>query len=595
MSDTTDDPVGNDLLRRIEDGICWITLNRPEAGNAMTQFMRDQIADWVRDASADLFVRVVVITAAGDKAFCTGADLRGGRLPPRPKPEDAPDSVVGEGSRMIRDGWQRLVTSILDCEKPVIAGVNGTAAGGGMHLALACDLVVMAEEAKFVEVFVRRGIAPDAGGAWILTRLVGIQKAKELFFFGDDVPAAEAYRIGLVNRLVPRDRAPGHARGDGRPPGQGTDEGDLDRQVADQPRPRRRPCDLAVRRGYGAGAGHQHARLQGGHRQLRGAPAGRIQGLVAPGVFAVVVVVTPTPVVVVVEAPGDVVVVELPGGAVVLVVVLVGVDVVVVEDVVVVVDVVEDVVVVGAGGGVLFSEVPVPALPKIDANGLPEMSSMAVMNISASTNTMAAVPAMAGQENRRAGPPAGCIGKVVACRRSVAGAVGRRRDLQTLRLAQWCRAAADLHLAHRLVGRRPDDASPLAPVAPSLRRSVDDSGARTTTCLTASWPRSMDWATRAVPRVATADPMATPMIVPLTPKIDAMSAAITAPAALARIWRTENFTQEYLVALGATSARATDRGRLGRSAVTPPRPRRSAPATGPRARCGGRTPRSCGS
>jgi 2-(1,2-epoxy-1,2-dihydrophenyl)acetyl-CoA isomerase len=204
MSDTTEDPVGNDLTRRIEDGICWITLNRPEAGNAMTQFMRDRIADWVHDASADLFVRVVVITAAGDKAFCTGADLRGGRLPPRAKPEDAPDSVVGEGSRMIRDGWQRLVTSVLDCEKPVIAGVNGTAAGGGMHLALACDLVVMAEEAKFVEVFIRRGIAPDAAGAWILTRLVGIQKAKELFFFGDDVPAAEAYRIGLVNRLVPR-------------------------------------------------------------------------------------------------------------------------------------------------------------------------------------------------------------------------------------------------------------------------------------------------------------------------------------------------------------------------------------------------------
>ena len=329
MSDTTEDPVGNDLIRRIEDGICWITLNRPDAGNAMTQFMRDQIADWVRDASADLFVRVVVITAAGDKAFCTGADLRGGRLPPRPKPEDAPDSVVGEGSRMIRDGWQRLVTSILDCEKPVIAGVNGTAAGGGMHLALACDLVVMAEEAKFVEVFVRRGIAPDAGGAWILTRLVGIQKAKELFFFGDDVPAAEAYRIGLVNRLVPRAELPGHARGDGGPPGQGADEGDLDRQVADQPRPRRRPCHLAVRRGHGAGAGHQHARLQGGHRQLRGAPAGRVQGLVAAGAFAVVVV-TPTPVVVVVEAPGDVVVVEVPVGAVVLVVVLAGVDVVVV-------------------------------------------------------------------------------------------------------------------------------------------------------------------------------------------------------------------------------------------------------------------------
>jgi len=202
--DSTESDAGDDVTRRVEDGVCWITLNRPDAGNAVTQSMRDQIAGWVRDASADLFVRVVVITGAGDKAFCSGADLRGGRLPPRPKPDGAPEVVVGEASRMIREGWQALVSSILDCEKPVIAGVNGTAAGGGMHLALACDLVVMAEEAKFVEVFIRRGIAPDAGGAWILSRLVGIQKAKELFFFGDDVPAAEAYRIGLVNRLVPR-------------------------------------------------------------------------------------------------------------------------------------------------------------------------------------------------------------------------------------------------------------------------------------------------------------------------------------------------------------------------------------------------------
>jgi 2-(1,2-epoxy-1,2-dihydrophenyl)acetyl-CoA isomerase len=209
MSETTENPAGDDVTRRIEDGICWITLNRPDAGNAMTQFMRDQIAAWVRDASSDLFVRVVVITAVGDKAFCSGADLRGGQLPPRPKPDGAPERDAGSAARMIRDGWQALVGSIIDCEKPVIAGVNGTAAGGGMHLALACDLVVMAEEAKFVEVFIRRGIAPDAGGAWILTRLVGLQKAKELFFFGDDVPAAEAYRIGLVNRLVPRDQLRG--------------------------------------------------------------------------------------------------------------------------------------------------------------------------------------------------------------------------------------------------------------------------------------------------------------------------------------------------------------------------------------------------
>ncbi len=204
MASTSETPAGNDVLRHVRDGVARITLNRPDAGNAMTSAMRDQIGEWVQDASADLNVRVVVITGAGDRAFCTGADLRGGRAAPRPQPEGAPDAVVGDGARTIRNGWQRLVGSILDCEKPVIAGVNGTAAGGGMHLALACDLVIAAEESKFIEIFIRRGIAPDGGGAWLLTRLVGMQKAKELFFFGDDVPAAEAYRLGLVNRVVPR-------------------------------------------------------------------------------------------------------------------------------------------------------------------------------------------------------------------------------------------------------------------------------------------------------------------------------------------------------------------------------------------------------
>jgi 2-(1,2-epoxy-1,2-dihydrophenyl)acetyl-CoA isomerase len=196
--------VGDDLLRRIEDGVCWITLNRPDAGNAMTTPMRDQIGDWMIEASADPWVRAVVLTGTGEKGFCTGADIRSQRRDPPPKPEGSPERIVGDAARIIRTGWGRLVTSIMDCEKPVIAGVNGTAAGGGMHLALACDLVVMAEEAKLISVFVRRGIAPDAGGAYILTRLVGLQKAKELFFFGDDIPAAEAHRIGLANKVVPR-------------------------------------------------------------------------------------------------------------------------------------------------------------------------------------------------------------------------------------------------------------------------------------------------------------------------------------------------------------------------------------------------------
>jgi len=191
------------VIRRIEDGVCWIVLNRPEAGNAMTAAMRDEMCDWLDEASADLAVRAVVITGAGRKAFCSGADLRGGQAPPLPRPPGAPEPAVGDSSRTIRQGWQRLIGAVLDCEKPVVAGVNGTAAGGGMHLALACDLVVMAEGGRFIEVFVRRGIAPDAGGAWLLARLIGIQKAKELFFFGDDVSANEALRLGLVNRVVP--------------------------------------------------------------------------------------------------------------------------------------------------------------------------------------------------------------------------------------------------------------------------------------------------------------------------------------------------------------------------------------------------------
>jgi 2-(1,2-epoxy-1,2-dihydrophenyl)acetyl-CoA isomerase len=198
------DEVGDDLIKKLEDGVLWIILNRPEAGNAMTTPMRDTIGDWMIEASADPWVRSVVLTGAGEKGFCTGADIRSQRRDPPPVPEGAPERITGDTARVIRSGWGRLVQSIMDCEKPVIAGVNGTAAGGGMHLALACDLVVMAEESKLISVFVRRGIAPDAGGAYILTRLVGLSKAKEILFFGDDIPAAEAYRIGLANKVCPR-------------------------------------------------------------------------------------------------------------------------------------------------------------------------------------------------------------------------------------------------------------------------------------------------------------------------------------------------------------------------------------------------------
>jgi 2-(1,2-epoxy-1,2-dihydrophenyl)acetyl-CoA isomerase len=150
----------------------------------------------------------VVITATG-RHFCTGADLRVSKVPENPRPEGAPERAVGDVGRNIKRGAQRLIASVMDCEKPVIAAVNGTAAGIGAHLAFACDLVIAADTAKFIEVFVRRGITPDGGGAYLLPRIVGLQKAKELVFFGDELPAAEAERIGLVNRVVPADELPG--------------------------------------------------------------------------------------------------------------------------------------------------------------------------------------------------------------------------------------------------------------------------------------------------------------------------------------------------------------------------------------------------
>ena len=199
----SDQPLDEQVLHRVENRVSWITLNRPEVRNAITPDQRDRVIALLEEASADLGVGAVVLGATGE-GFCTGADLRAGRRPAPPKPEGAPDRIMGDAARMIRRGAQRLVSAVLDCEKPVVAAVNGTAAGIGAHLAFACDLVVAAEEARFIEVFVRRGNSPDGGGAYLLPRLIGLQRAKELIFFGDDLHAADAERLGLVNRVVPR-------------------------------------------------------------------------------------------------------------------------------------------------------------------------------------------------------------------------------------------------------------------------------------------------------------------------------------------------------------------------------------------------------
>ncbi|MER7683646.1 enoyl-CoA hydratase-related protein [Streptomyces sp. NPDC097610] len=195
------DPVDSLVLHATDNHVSWITLNRPEALNAITPDQRERLIQHLSHASCDPDVRAVVITATG-RGFCTGADLRAG---PSAGGSGAGERVAGDVARVIRLGAQRLIGAVLDCEKPVIAAVNGTAAGLGAHLALACDLVLAADSAKFIEVFVRRGLVPDGGGAYLLPRLIGPQRAKELMFFGDALTAADAARLGLVNRVVPPD------------------------------------------------------------------------------------------------------------------------------------------------------------------------------------------------------------------------------------------------------------------------------------------------------------------------------------------------------------------------------------------------------
>ncbi|WP_405992663.1 enoyl-CoA hydratase/isomerase family protein [Streptomyces sp. NBC_00986] len=182
-----------EIVYTISGRVAYVTLNRPEALNAITPGQRDRLIGLLTEASADPSVRAVVLTGTG-RGFCAGADLRGGGA--------SEDRIPGDVARVIRMGAQRLIAAVLDCEKPVIAAVNGTAAGLGAHLALACDLVLAAESARFIEVFVRRGLVPDGGGAYLLPRLLGPQRAKELMFFGDAVSAADAERLGLVNRVV---------------------------------------------------------------------------------------------------------------------------------------------------------------------------------------------------------------------------------------------------------------------------------------------------------------------------------------------------------------------------------------------------------
>lgn len=188
----------------VADGVRQLTLNRPGSGNALSADLRAELLQELEDVEDDLSVRALILTAAGERHFCTGADLRAPRPAPR-VPAGGPERPVGGVVRGLErgDGAQRLFAAVMDCRVPVVAAVNGTAAGIGVQLALACDLVVARAGAVFSQIAVRRGIVPDGGAAYLLPRLVGLQRAKELLLLGDDLLAEEAHAIGLVNRVVP--------------------------------------------------------------------------------------------------------------------------------------------------------------------------------------------------------------------------------------------------------------------------------------------------------------------------------------------------------------------------------------------------------
>jgi len=186
----------NEIIVERSDGVVTLTLNRPERRNAVSVPMWEELARQLAEVQARAEDRVLVLTGAGG-VFCAGGDLGGA------SPEGDEPASRSDGLRILEATVVAVCLALHRLSKPTIAAVDGTAAGAGANLALGCDLVLASDRARFGQVFIRRALPIDSGGTWLLPRLVGIQKAKELAFFGDWVEAAEAERIGLVNRVVP--------------------------------------------------------------------------------------------------------------------------------------------------------------------------------------------------------------------------------------------------------------------------------------------------------------------------------------------------------------------------------------------------------
>lgn len=177
---------------QITDGICTVTLNRPEVYNALNPALIREITEAFTQAGEDESVRVVVLTGTGDKAFCSGADLKNGM---------SSGKSLGDS---LRGGYNPMILSIRNLAKPVICRLNGIAAGAGCSLALACDVIIASETARMSQIFVSIGLIMDAGSSYFLPRLIGSQKAFELASTGRIVEAKECFELGLIGKVVPQ-------------------------------------------------------------------------------------------------------------------------------------------------------------------------------------------------------------------------------------------------------------------------------------------------------------------------------------------------------------------------------------------------------
>lgn len=182
----------NSIELKIENNVAWISLNRPEVFNSFNREMAFLLQETLDNCANDSNVRAIVITGNG-KAFCAGQDLK-----------EVTDPELNPGFRKIlEEHYNPIIQKIRSIEKPIIAAVNGVAAGAGANIALACDIVVASEQASFIQAFSKIGLIPDSAGTFFLPRLIGFQKASALMMLGDKVSALEALNMGMIYKIFP--------------------------------------------------------------------------------------------------------------------------------------------------------------------------------------------------------------------------------------------------------------------------------------------------------------------------------------------------------------------------------------------------------